>query len=45
MMVWVELLDRLEALGVEKNTLVFFLSDNGGAEKDNGSDNGELTGR
>jgi len=36
-----KLLDRLEALGVEKNTLVFFLSDNGGA-KNNSSDNGEL---
>ena len=36
------LLDKLEALDIEKNTIVFFLSDNGGAEKDNSSDNGEL---
>lgn len=37
-----KLLDRLEALQLDKNTLVYFLSDNGGPEKDNGSDNGVL---
>ena len=37
-----KLLDRLEALQLDKNTLVYFLSDNGGPEKDNGSDNGIL---
>lgn len=36
-----KLLNKLEALNIEKNTLVFFLSDNGGA-KNNSSDNGEL---
>lgn len=36
------LLDKLEALDIDKNTIVFFLSDNGGPEKDNGSDNREL---
>ncbi len=37
-----KLLDKLESLNVDKNTLVYFLSDNGGPEKDNASDNGLL---
>lgn len=36
------LLDQLEKLQLDKNTLVYFLSDNGGPEKDNASDNGVL---
>ncbi|MBX2873112.1 MAG: sulfatase-like hydrolase/transferase [Saprospiraceae bacterium] len=36
------LLDALEKMGLEDNTIVFFLSDNGGPEKKNGSDNGPL---
>jgi arylsulfatase A-like enzyme len=36
------LLDKLESLQLDKNTLVYFLSDNGGPEKDNSSDNGVL---
>lgn len=36
------LLNSLEALNIDKNTLVFFLSDNGGPELDNSSDNREL---
>lgn len=36
------LLDKLTKLGIEDNTIVFFLSDNGGPEKDNASNNGEL---
>lgn len=36
------LLDQLEKLNLDKNTLVYFLSDNGGPEKDNSSDNGVL---
>jgi arylsulfatase A-like enzyme len=36
------LLDKLESLNLDKNTLVYFLSDNGGPEKDNGSNNGVL---
>ena len=35
-------LDKLEELGIQDNTLVFFLSDNGGPEKHNASDNGPL---
>jgi arylsulfatase A-like enzyme len=35
-------LDQLETSGIEENTLVFFLSDNGGPEANNGSDNGPL---
>ncbi len=35
-------LNALEELGIEDNTLVFFLSDNGGPEPKNGSNNGEL---
>jgi arylsulfatase A-like enzyme len=37
-----KVLDKLESLKLDKNTLVYFLSDNGGPEKDNGSDNGVL---
>ena len=37
-----KLLDQLESLHLDKNTLVYFLSDNGGPEKSNGSDNGPL---
>ena len=36
------LLDKLEALNLDKNTIVYFLSDNGGPEQTNGSDNGVL---
>jgi len=36
------LLDKLESLNLDKNTLVYFLSDNGGPEKDNSSNNGVL---
>ncbi|QBN20316.1 sulfatase family protein [Flavobacterium nackdongense] len=36
------LLDKLEALHLDSNTLVYFLSDNGGPENDNSSDNGVL---
>ncbi|PCI35310.1 MAG: N-acetylgalactosamine 6-sulfate sulfatase [Flavobacteriaceae bacterium] len=35
-------LDKLKELDLEKNTLVFFLSDNGGPETKNGSNNGIL---
>jgi len=37
-----DMLDKLQELGIENNTLVFFLSDNGGPEQDNSSDNGPL---
>jgi len=37
-----KLLDKLESLHLDKNTLVYFLSDNGGPEKDKGSKNGPL---
>jgi arylsulfatase A-like enzyme len=37
-----KLLDKLESLKLDKNTLVFFLSDNGGPEDKNASDNGPL---
>ena len=37
-----KLLDKLESLNLDKNTLVYFLSDNGGPEQNNGSDNGPL---
>lgn len=37
-------LDTLKDLGIDDNTLVFFLSDNGGPEKKNASDNGVLRG-
>ena len=36
------LLKQLEDLNLDTNTLVYFLSDNGGPEQDNGSDNGPL---
>jgi arylsulfatase A-like enzyme/beta-glucanase (GH16 family) len=36
------LLDKIESLGIEQQTIIFFLSDNGGPEADNGSDNGPL---
>lgn len=35
-------LNKLSALGIEENTLVFFLSDNGGPETKNASNNGIL---
>ena len=38
-------LDTLRTLGLEKNTLVFLLSDNGGPETHNASDNGPLRGQ
>ena len=37
-----KVMNKLEALGLSENTIVFFLSDNGGPEKNNGSDNGAL---
>ena len=37
-------LDKLQELNIEENTLVFFLSDNGGPETKNASDNGILRG-
>jgi arylsulfatase A-like enzyme len=37
-------LDKLNAMNLNENTLVVFLSDNGGPEKRNGSDNGALRG-
>jgi arylsulfatase A-like enzyme len=37
-------LDKLDELELTENTLVFFLSDNGGPESKNGSDNGPLRG-
>lgn len=39
------LLDQLQTLGIEENTMVFFLSDNGGPENSNASDNGPLRGQ
>lgn len=37
-----KLLDKLEELNISENTIVFFLSDNGGPEKHNASDNALL---
>ncbi|AZQ65115.1 N-acetylgalactosamine 6-sulfate sulfatase [Flammeovirga pectinis] len=39
-----KIMDKLEALGLEDNTLLFLLSDNGGPETKNASDNGVLRG-
>lgn len=39
-----QLLDKLDELKLTENTIVFFLSDNGGPEAKNGSDNGPLRG-
>ena len=39
------LLDLITELGLEENTLIFFLSDNGGPEGTNASDNGALRGK
>ncbi len=39
-----DILDKLEQLGLSENTLICFLSDNGGPESKNGSDNGILRG-
>ncbi|MEX0275433.1 MAG: sulfatase-like hydrolase/transferase [Flavobacteriaceae bacterium] len=36
------LLNKIEELGISDNTMVFFLSDNGGPERSNASDNGLL---
>ncbi|MHB0756728.1 sulfatase-like hydrolase/transferase [Polaribacter sp. M15] len=36
------ILNKLNTLGLTENTIVFFLSDNGGPESKNGSDNGVL---
>lgn len=38
------ILSKLEELNLTENTIVIFLSDNGGPEKKNGSDNGVLRG-
>jgi arylsulfatase A-like enzyme/beta-glucanase (GH16 family) len=38
------LLDKIEELGINQNTMVFFLSDNGGPTGDNASDNTPLRG-
>ncbi|TLX78165.1 T9SS type A sorting domain-containing protein [Labilibacter sediminis] len=38
-------LDKLQELNIEDNTIVFFLSDNGGPETKNASDNGVLRGK
>ena len=41
----IRVLDQLEREGITENTLVFFLSDNGGCGPSWGSSNGELNGR
>ena len=38
------IMDKLEKLGIAENTILFFLSDNGGPEKANASNNGVLKG-
>jgi arylsulfatase A-like enzyme len=38
-------LNKLKELDIEENTIVVFLSDNGGPEPNNGSDNGPLKGK
>lgn len=38
------ILNKLQELNIANNTIVIFLSDNGGPENDNGSDNGLLRG-
>jgi arylsulfatase A-like enzyme len=38
------ILNKLQELNIANNTIVIFLSDNGGPENDNGSDNGPLRG-
>lgn len=38
-------LDKLQELNIEENTIVYFLSDNGGPESKNASDNGVLRGK
>ena len=38
------ILDKLEELSIIENTIIYFLSDNGGPEKTNGSNNGLLRG-
>jgi len=40
-----QVLSKLEELKLTENTIVVFLSDNGGPENDNGSDNGILRGQ
>ncbi len=39
-----KILDKLEQLNIDQNTIIFFLSDNGGPERVNASDNGVLKG-
>ncbi|MCD6354696.1 MAG: sulfatase-like hydrolase/transferase, partial [Prolixibacteraceae bacterium] len=39
-----KVLDKLQELNIEDNTIIFFLSDNGGPENKNASDNGILRG-
>ena len=39
-----QILDKLDELNIAENTMVVFLSDNGGPEPHNGSDNGVLRG-